>query len=352
MKLFNLFSLQLFAGEGGTGAASSSGEGGENAGESAVDAEQQRLLELGVPKDKIRKRKTASARPQFTAAAVQSVQENSPSESAVSNEGTDGSEANSENAEAPPKKTWEEIMADEDYNREMQKTVAARVGNLKSENAELKKTADRLKGFEPILKGLAESYGLDGENIDATALAMSLASDGTLKGKPSQESGNLPNSSVASLANEMQDIKNTEAQKNDALQRQKFAEHVSKLEAQGNELKKVFPNFNLKEELKNPAFMRMTSPNVGLSVEDAYYAVHRKEIEEAAIKKATEETAKKLSNSIAANALRPFEAGVSSQAPSVTKFDYSKLTREQQKAFVSDIKSRLARGERILPNEK
>ncbi|MBR4933456.1 MAG: hypothetical protein IKZ03_03250, partial [Clostridia bacterium] len=49
--------LQLFAGEG------AGGDGGEGAasGDSAVDAGQQRLLELGVPADKLRRRAKASA---------------------------------------------------------------------------------------------------------------------------------------------------------------------------------------------------------------------------------------------------------------------------------------------------
>ena len=51
MKFDKWLNLQLFAGEG------SGDGGGEGAatGESAVDPGQQRLLELGVPADKIRK---------------------------------------------------------------------------------------------------------------------------------------------------------------------------------------------------------------------------------------------------------------------------------------------------------
>ena len=131
------------------------------------------------------------------------------------------------------------------------------------------------------------------------------------------------------------------------LEQQKFQQHIMKLEQQGEEMKKVFPNFDLRTELKNPTFARMTSPNVGISVQDAYYAVHRNEIQTAAMQVTAQKTAQKISNAIQSGSRRPDENGTSGQAPSVTTFDYRSMSPEQRKA----LKQRILSGEKIYPGQ-
>ena len=121
------------------------------------------------------------------------------------------------------------------------------------------------------------------------------------------------------------------------------------MEQQGEALKATFPNFDLRQELKNPAFARMTSPNVGISVADAYYAVHRNEIQTAAMQVTAQKTAEKLSNAIRSGSRRPAENGTGSQAPSVTTFDYSKASSEQRKALKDFIRSEAANGRKVYP---
>jgi hypothetical protein len=118
-------------------------------------------------------------------------------------------------------------------------------------------------------------------------------------------------------------------------------------------MKKVFPNFDLHKELNsNPAFARMTSPNVGISVEDAYYATHRNEIQTAAMQVTAQKTAEKISNAIQSGSRRPDESGASSQAPSVSTFDYAKASRDQREAFKRDLRERMARGEKVYPGQR
>ena len=120
-----------------------------------------------------------------------------------------------------------------------------------------------------------------------------------------------------------------------------------RLEQQGEAMKKPFPNFDLRTELKNPVFVRMTSPNVGISVEDAYYAVHRNEIQTAAMQVTAQKTAQKISNAIQAGSRRPNENGTSGQAPSVTTFDYRSMGPQQRDA----LKKRIRSGEKIYPGQ-
>ena len=121
------------------------------------------------------------------------------------------------------------------------------------------------------------------------------------------------------------------------------------LQEQAEAMKKVFPKFNLQKELQNPVFVRMTAPNSGLSVEDAYYAVHRKEIMAAGMQVTAQKTAQQISNSIQAGSRRPNEAGTTGQAPSVTTFDYRNASPEQRKAFKDHIRSEAAQGRKVYP---
>ena len=133
------------------------------------------------------------------------------------------------------------------------------------------------------------------------------------------------------------------------LSEQSIRAHFAMLERQAAEVKSVFPDFDLRTELRNPVFARLTAPGVGISVEDAYYTVHRKELHAEAMRRASEKTAEQLSNAIRSGSRRPNESGTSSQAPSVSTFNYAGASREQREAFKKDIRARMARGEKVYP---
>jgi hypothetical protein len=95
----------------------------------------------------------------------------------------------------------------------------------------------------------------------------------------------------------------------------------------------------------------MTSPNIGISVEDAYYAIHRNEIQTAAMQVTAQKTAEKISNAIASGSRRPDESGAGSQAPSVSTFDYRNASREQREALKKRINEAAARGEKLYPGQ-
>ena len=86
-----------------------------------------------------------------------------------------------------------------------------------------------------------------------------------------------------------------------------------------------------------------------VSVEDAYYAVHRREIQQATIQASAQQAAQKISNSIRSGQNRPDENGTTGQAPSVTTFDYSKASREERDALKRRIREAAARGEKLYP---
>ena len=325
--------LQLFAGEG---AGDGGGEGAAQ-GENSVDAGHQRLLELGVPADKIRKNrayKVNTPAPKPAEAGQEKAPEQKPEQAAAADNPTEENKT-----DAPTRMSWEEIIADPEYNKHMQATIQARLKSAKGAEEALGK-------LTPALELLARQYGLDLENIDYDALANAISKDQTFYEDLALKRGETVEKTMADDQQERNNARQMRENER-TLEQQKIQMHIMKLEQQGEAMKKVFPNFDLRTELQNPAFARMTSPNVGISVEDAYYAVHRNEIQTAAMQVTAQKTAQKISNAIQAGGRRPDENGTSGQAPSVTTFDYRNASREQREA----LKKRIRSGEKIYPGQ-
>lgn len=337
---FKWLGLQLFAegGDGGEGAAATTGDNAPAAGET-------RLRELGVPESVLAKRaKRAKAAP------VPRMEQPATQQPATQQEQqpTDQQDAAAENpapAEgdnaAPARMSWDEIMADPEYNKQMQSVIKAR---LKTAG----QAEDTLSKLSPALELVARKYGLDGK--DPEALAKAISEDDSLYTEKAEEMG-MSVAAVKQIEQLQRDNARLQAQNEQTAAQQAFNAHMENLRIQGEALKQTFPNFDLLTELKNPVFSRMTSPNSGLSVEDAYYAIHRKEIQQAAMQVAAQKTAEQMSNAIRSGQARPVENGTQAQAPSVTTFDYAHASREQREALKRQIREAAARGQKIYPGK-
>ena len=324
--------LQLFAGEG----AGDGGGDGAATGESAVDPGQQRLLELGVPADKIRKNrayKLGANAPKAADGGQAKAQEPQQEQAAAADNPTE------EKTDKPTRMSWDEIMADPEYNKQMQAVVQSRLRNAKGAEETLSKLA-------PALELLARQHGQDPANPDYDALAKAISEDKAFYEDKALEMGVSVETAMKIDQDERARARNQREQER-TIEQQKIQQHFEKLHQQGEIMKKTFPGFDLMTELKNPAFARMTAPNVGISVEDAYYAVHRNEIQTASMQVAAQKTAQKISNSIQAGRSRPSENGTTGQAPSVTTFDYRNASHEQREA----LKARIRSGEKIYPGQ-
>ena len=127
----------------------------------------------------------------------------------------------------------------------------------------------------------------------------------------------------------------------------RFRSHMEGLLRQEAALKAAVPGFALRQELKNPMFARLTSPRVGLSLEDAFYAVHRREIQQHSMRLAAQRTRSMMSNAIQSGTHRPQEAGA--QSPALTRFDYRKATQQQRQALKQEIRKAAAEGRKVYP---
>ena len=325
--------LQLFAGEG---AGDGGGEGAAS-GESNADAGHQRLLELGVPADKIRKNrayKLNTPAPKPAAAEQGAGQEQKPEQAAAAENPTEENKTN-----APTRMSWEEIIADPEYNKQMQATIQARLKTAKGAEETLGK-------LTPAHELLARKYNLDPANIDYDALAKAISDDESYYEEKALEMG-VPVETARQIDQMERDTARQKREKERTLEQEKVDKRFEQVYQQSEEMKKVFPNFDLRKELQNPVFARMMAPDMPFTVEQAYHAVHYKELQTAAMQVTAQTVAKKISNDIQAGNRRPDENGTSGQAPSVTTFDYRNASREQREA----LKKRIRSGEKIYPGQ-
>lgn len=341
MKLFEGLNLQLFADGGGEGAAAGGGTEAAAPGVEAVPG-QRRLLELGVPADKIRNRarRTEAALP---AGAVQTAQQK---EEARKSQAQDAAAEPTEDtkAEQARRMSWKEVMADPEYNAEMQKVVNARLRTAK-------KAQESMEALAPALEIFIKRYGLDPNNLDHKALAEKIRSDDSLWNERAMELG-----TSSEIARKL-GVADLDSERGQRIQQQSIRDqmlhtHRAKLERQAEALRQTFPGFDLETELQNPAFARMTGPGVGISVEDAYHAIHRREIEAAAAQVTARQVAQKVSNAIASGTRRPAENGSAGAVPSVTTFDYRNATPAQREALKKQIREAAARGEKLYPGRR
>lgn len=307
---------------------------GEGTGGTAPDAGEE-LRALGVPEEKIRKRAGQTAgRRQQTADAPQP----QPEPEAARQE---QDAAAKEQKNGPGRMTWEEIMKDPEYNGRMQQVVRDRL-------RESRGAQDNLRALEPALELLADRYHLDAGDLDAAALAKAITEDNAFYEQQAEVLGVSPE--TARRMDQMERFERRQRQQQEEDQRQQAArEHIRGLVQQEAAMRELVPDFDLRRELENPTFARLTAPGVGISVQDAYFAVHRKEMQEQIQRQATQETAQKLAASIQANQGRPRENGTSAQAQSTGQVDYRHMPRQQREELKERIRMAAARGEKVYP---
>ena len=228
-------------------------------------------------------------------------------------------------------------------NPEYEKALGEHVANAISKRFKNQKDLQsRIDEASPIIEMMAEKYGVrpdDKGAIDLAMLQQKILDDNSMYEQEAFDRGmdveDLKHYKKVERENAYLRRKNEDYEK-EAESRKEF----EALMAQGEELKKVYPNFSLGEELSNPDFGRLIASKVPLRT--AYEVVHKDEILAGGMQYAVQQTAQKISNSIQSGH-RPTENGLSGKAPASGKIDPSKLSKKE----IDEIMSRVAAGERI-----
>lgn len=220
-----------------------------------------------------------------------------------------------------------------EYDEDVQHHVKDRLKKSGEKNAELQK---KLDAFAPIADALAIRYGLKAD--DAEALLAAYEGDDS-----NFEKEAYANNSSVEQTREYRKLRRenatlTRAKEASELEKQQAAQEQMKQETfrrwatEETQLKGIYPSFDFAAEMNNPDFARlMRVPDMDMRT--AYEVAHHGEIMRGAMQFTAQKAAEKVADSVKANAARPTENGLSSQAAAVTNFDINNLTREQMEEY-------------------
>lgn len=223
-----------------------------------------------------------------------------------------GQESEKPESSKPGKKSWEEILSDPEYRSEYDRQVQSIV---KKRLRDRQGNEERLKRLDAALAEISRSLGMDrepGQELEPEALAerVNRAAQDRLKG----EYGRAARAKA----------------------------QLDSLKQQAEEMKKNFPDFDLARELENREFLKLTAPHTGLSLEEAYYALHYRELAESLTKAASLSAAR----SLGSGAARPRELR-GGQAALSSSGDPRQMSRQEREELKKRIYQASAQGKKL-----
>lgn len=205
-------------------------------------------------------------------------------------------------AEKTAEERWNEAKKGEFaefIGRDIQSAIRDRFKNQQD-------VSEQLNALEPMLKVLRERAGVESNE----ELIHHVMDDDSLYEEEASEAG----MTVAAYRQfmEMKKDRDEKAQLlQEDIERQMIRNHFDKLTQQAEEFKKQFPDFDLQKTLQNdPNFVRLTSPTVGLSVRDAYFALHHDELAPQMMAYGMERAKQQMGQTIQAQRRRPAEGAM------------------------------------------
>lgn len=228
------------------------------------------------------------------------------------------------------KKSYEELIKGDyknDYDKDVQHIVGKR---LAQERAKLQPMTDIIDKL--MVRYDAKDFAELSQKLDSDEMFESMSIE---RGENPETLRELENLKI------FQDrVKRQEAYRDAEIAARAQYE---KWNSEAEEVKKVFPDFDLEAELQNPHFRALITtknPQYQIGMLDAFKMLHHDDI----VKKAEAEALNKAAKSVNLSASRPSENGLGNQSAVIVKDDVSKLNKKDR----ADIAKRVARGEKIM----
>ena len=201
----------------------------------------------------------------------------------------------------------------QDYEKAVGQRIQAAIQQRFKNQQDYKKQLDAV---QPILQTLGGRYGLNAEDVAGIAEKLRQEQPETEEASPTGQP---------------------------ILHRDFMQDHVHNVTAQAEAMKKEFPGFDLMAEMQNPAFVRMTSPGVGMSVKDAYFAIHGQEIQRDSMLYAAQQAGERVAASVMAGASRPRENGMDPAGSADMGVNVQSMDRKTR----AEYRRRIRNGEKI-----
>ena len=338
--------LRLFEGEGGgAGAAPAATGTGEAAGQ-AAEITPGTVLEDGTQVDdrlaarmkrQEERRRARGQAPLYTKTQTTEGQQEQPVQ------------AEPQQAEEPAESQddkWQALIKGEykdQFGKAVSDAIQRRFKNQQDATKDLAAANEKLAALQPVIESLARQHGIDGNDLQALAKAVQ-SNDPKIE-EEAEAAGMTTESYITMKRIEEANARYEQEKQQDRMQKQ-VQEHYAKLAQQAEALKQKFPDFDLQAELFNPnddRFMKMTSPEGGLDVETAYYAIHHRELEPQAMAYGIQRAQQQMAQTLQANGRRPSEAAMSGGQATNFQIDPRKMTKAER----ADLIRRSRLGEKI-----
>ncbi len=214
-----------------------------------------------------------------------------------------------------------------EIGKEIQEAISRRFKNQED-------TASQLQSLNDALGPMYAKYGL--KHGDVAQLAKALSEDDTLYDELAEQHGMT---SEAYRMHEQMSRENARLRENER-RAQASAKAKADYEgwvAQAEELKTLYPNFDLAAEVQNPDFI--ADLKAGKTVRKAYEAAHLEEILSGAVQATAANVRKSVTDNIAARGMRPAENGSKSRPGVVVKNDVNSLTDKDIDQILRQVKA-------------
>lgn len=203
----------------------------------------------------------------------------------------------------------------------------------------IRSSKEQIEQMNTTLLPIYAKYGLDVGDIEG--LDQAIRSDMTLYADEANAMGMTPEQFVFAKKAEIEAMR-----ANEQLEKVRGAQEAQRAYqgwlAEGEELKKSYPDFDLEAEIQDERFMNLLRQN--WSVTDAYEAIHAKELITRGIGTAAERAQKNVVDNIRARGMRPAENGTGNKAGVIVKKDPSQFDNKD----LEEIRRRVANGEKIV----
>ena len=324
-------SLRLFDGEGGA-AAPAAGEGaagdGNKGGSQASPAPTRRGKSGGFQNVLFGKQGDEP-----TAAGDEPGPEGKAQPSAAG-KGKEGDVVTTSNTLEDRRKEFQELVNGEYkdiYTEETQRIIDRRF-------REARNLEERAAKQQPVIDMLMQRYKIaDG---DLGKLAAAVENDNAYWSEAAEEAGMSVEQYKQFQKLQRENAALLRAQRMRQSQ-QAAQQQLQKWYSEGEQVKAVYPDFDLGAESKNPQFISMLK--AGVPVQHAYEVIHMDEIKAGVAQSTARQTEKQVVDGIRAKGNRPAENGTSSQSAFTVKDDPHKWTKQDR----AEVARRVARGETI-----
>lgn len=203
------------------------------------------------------------------------------------------------------------------YKKRVEKVVKGRLKDSKEQ-------AETLQKSQRVMQKLAQVYGVDPADFEAVEKAID--SDDNLYTQAAMDADMSVEAYKELMRTKAENAVYKKAQE-EQLRQERIDETYRKWISDSEEVKKVYPNFDLETELQNPVFNGLLRN--GFPVQNAYESAHIQELMTSAMQAGVSVAERKIANNVAANQARPEENAGSRNSTATVKRDVASLTPEE-----------------------